>query len=455
VLVGAGDIARCDSDGDEETATLLDGIAGSIYTLGDNVYENGTAAEFASCYDPTWGRHKARTRPVSGNHDYQTADAAGYFGYFGAAAGDPTKGYYSYDLGAHWHVVVLNSECLAVGGCQASSPQEVWLRQDLAANAGRNVVAMWHKPRFSSGPHGDTTEMAAIWQALYDFGADVVLAGHDHHYERFAPQDPAAQLDPAYGIRSFVVGTGGTDLRPVGIAGPNSEALDDATWGVLKLTLHQSSYDWQFIPVAGQAFTDSGTDSVHGAPPTSTPTPTATATATATNTPVPTATNTPTPTATNTPTPTSTAVPTFTPSPSPSPTSIASPDNDGDGLSDDEELALGTDPNNPDTDDDGCRDGIELDPSPSLGGGRDPLYYWDFFDVDNGTHTGTRDARIDLRDALFILEHFGHNNVDMTDPILDREAPDVDKPWLSAQAFNGVTLLDALANLNQFGHHCD
>ena len=208
VLVGAGDIASCGSSGDEATAALLAGIDGTVFTLGDNVYDSGTAAEFATCYDPSWGRYRARTSPAPGNHDYVTANAAGYFGYFGAAAGDPSTGYYAYDLGG-WRVVAINSNCAAVGGCQAGSAQERWLRADLAAHPAACTLAYWHHPRFNSGEHGNSAEMQPIWQALYDAGAEVVLSGHDHHYERFAPQAPDGSSDPQRGIREFVVGTGG------------------------------------------------------------------------------------------------------------------------------------------------------------------------------------------------------------------------------------------------------
>lgn len=257
VLVGAGDIAACDSSGDEATAALLDAIDGTVFTLGDNVYNSGTRREFAECYDPTWGRHKGRTRPAPGNHDYGTAKASGYFGYFGEAAGDPGTGYYAYDLGA-WHIVVINSNCEPAGGCQAGSPQEAWLRADLAAHPVDCTLAYWHHPRFSSGPHGGTDEMRAIWQALYEQGADVVLAGHDHDYERFAPQDPDGNGDPQRGIREFVVGTGGRSHYRFGRIQPNSEARSSDTFGVLKLTLSAADYAWEFIPVDGKTFTDAG-----------------------------------------------------------------------------------------------------------------------------------------------------------------------------------------------------
>jgi hypothetical protein len=262
VLVGAGDIAGCSTSGDETTATILDTIQGTVITLGDNAYDSGTASEYTNCYDPSWGRNKARTHPAVGNHEYLTTGAAGYFGYFGAAAGDSTRGYYSYNLGA-WHIIVINSNCAPVGGCQTGSPQEKWLRADLAANPAACTLAYWHHPRFSSGQHGSNTFMQPIWQALYDAGADVVLNGHDHIYERFAPQDPSGQADPARGIREFVVGTGGRSHYTIGTAITNSEVRNRDTFGVLKMTLHTNSYDWTFVPEAGKTFTDSGSATCH------------------------------------------------------------------------------------------------------------------------------------------------------------------------------------------------
>lgn len=262
ILVGAGDIASCSSSGDEATAGLLDAIPGTVFTAGDNSNDEGTADQFLSCYEPTWGRHKARTRPSPGNHDYLTPSASGYFGYFGAAAGDPSKGYYSYDLGA-WHVVVLNGNCSKVGGCGAGSAQEQWLRADLAAHPAVCTLAYWHQPLFSSGGHGGDSAFRAFWQALYDYGADVVVNGHDHDYERFASQDPNGTLDWAKGIRQFVVGTGGKSHSAVGSAVANSEVRNSDTFGVLKLTLHSNGYDWEFVPQAGKTFTDSGSQSCH------------------------------------------------------------------------------------------------------------------------------------------------------------------------------------------------
>jgi len=265
VLVGAGDIADCSTASDSSTAALLDDIGGTVFTLGDNAYPSGTAANFRDCYTPTWGRHLARTRPAAGNHDYATQGAKGYFDYFGAAAGEPGKGYYSYDLGT-WHIVVLNSNCGPAGGCEVTSPQVVWLKADLAASDGKDVLAYWHKPLFSSGFHGASAKVHVLWQVLYDAGADVVLNGHDHDYERFAPQDPEGRLDADYGLREFVVGTGGTELRPRSTHAANSQVFS-TTHGLLRLTLHPGNYDWSFEPIAGSTFTDSGSAATHGPPP--------------------------------------------------------------------------------------------------------------------------------------------------------------------------------------------
>lgn len=260
VLVGAGDIADCaDLSGAEATAKLLDAIPGIVFTAGDNAYEQGTAEQFAKCYDPTWGRQKARTRPSVGNHEFHSGGATPYFDYFGAAAGDPKKGYYSYELGT-WHVVVLNSECLEVGGCQAGSVEEKWLQDDLRAHPGTCTLAYWHKPLFSSGAkHGNDPEIKPFWNDLYAAHVAVVLNGHDHDYERFAPQDPDGKADPGHGIREFVVGTGGKNHRPFGSALPNSETRNADAFGVLKLVLHAGSYDWQFIAEPGKPFADAGT----------------------------------------------------------------------------------------------------------------------------------------------------------------------------------------------------
>jgi hypothetical protein len=262
VLVGAGDISDCGSAKDEETATLLDAIPGTVVTLGDNAYTSGSAGQYRDCYDPTWGRHKSRTKPSAGNHEYETSGATGYFGYFGAKAGPAGKGWYSYDLG-RWHMIVLNSNCGDVG-CGPNSAQLTWLRADLAANAADHVIAYWHHPRFSSGEHGSSTASQALYQALYDFNADLVLVGHDHDYERFAPQTATGVANSARGIRQIVVGTGGRSHYPFpGAFVANSEAHNADTFGLLKLTLTATGYSWQFLPQAGATFADSGSTACH------------------------------------------------------------------------------------------------------------------------------------------------------------------------------------------------
>jgi hypothetical protein len=282
VLVGAGDIGSCANPGVKLTANLVElaGVDATVATFGDAAYPKGTDADFARCYDPYWGRFIDRTKPSPGNHEYETPGASGYFKYFGAAAGDPAKGYYSYDLGS-WHVISLNSNCSSVpGGCAAGSPQEQWLRADLAAHSNTCTLAYWHHPRFSSGFHGDETSVAPFWDALYQAGADVVLNGHDHNYERFAPQHPGGQADPTQGIREFVVGTGGAELRNFGSIKPNSEFRVAQRNGVIKMTLHPDSYDWQFI-TASDPMADSGTGQCHSA--TSVPITTTTTTTTTTS----------------------------------------------------------------------------------------------------------------------------------------------------------------------------
>ncbi len=263
VLVGAGDIADCrELPGAEATGKLIDQIPGTVMAVGDLADPNGSKEDFV-CYDKTWGRAKSRTKPAAGNHEYHASGATPYFDYFGSVAGDPGNGYYSYQLGT-WHIIVLNSECQDVGGCEAGSRQEKWLRADLAANPTACTLAYWHKPLFSSGAtHGNDPEIKPLWQALYDANADVVVNGHDHDYERFAPQSPDGVADPARGIREFVAGTGGRHERPFAEPKPNSELRNADTFGVLKLTLRQNAYDWQFIPVEGKSFTDSGSGTCH------------------------------------------------------------------------------------------------------------------------------------------------------------------------------------------------
>ena len=281
VLVGAGDIANCSRTQDSDTAALVSGIPGNVFTIGDNAYETGTAAEFG-CYDDTWGAFKARTRPAAGNHDFgngATPGATPYFDYFNGVgnqtgpAGDRALGYYSYNIGSGantWHVVVLNSECepstgyWLPGGCAAGSAQDLWLKADLADAPTNNIIAIWHKPRWSSS--GNHAHMQQLWQDLYDGGADILLGGHWHNYERLAPMDGSGAADPDFGVRQFVVGTGGAALSGFGTILPTSQVRNASTDGVIKFTLHESSYDWEFIPIAGQTFTDSGTTAVHDAP---------------------------------------------------------------------------------------------------------------------------------------------------------------------------------------------
>ena len=243
---------------------LLASSLTSVLVLGDAQYENGTLDKFRGSYDPTWGRLNAIAHPAVGNHEYETRDAVGYFQYVGSAAGDPTAGYYSFDIG-RWHLVALNSNCSKAGGCQTGSPQESWLRNDLQTHrAGVCTLAYWHHPRFSSGGHGNTISMQSIWQTLYQFGADVVLSGHDHDYERFAPQRAGGTADPERGIREFVVGTGGKNLTSFSrTVRPNSEVRNSETFGILRLTLHPRSYEWRFVSEQGGPFTDSGTAPCH------------------------------------------------------------------------------------------------------------------------------------------------------------------------------------------------
>lgn len=255
-LSGAGDIAKCPGQA-AATANLLATIPGTIFTLGDNVYPDGNAAMYSSCYGTTWGRHRSRTRPSPGNHDYLTAGALPYFNYFGSAAGPRGRGYYSYDLGA-WHIVSLNSEVAAYAG----SAQERWLRQDLATNPKKCTLAYWHKPLFSSGSMGASIGVRALWQALYDRGTELVMNGHDHHYERFAPQTPTGKAFPTHGIREFVVGTGGAPLLALKTTVGNSEFRYNKAHGVLKLTLSDGSYAWKFIAVSG-AVIDAGQSACH------------------------------------------------------------------------------------------------------------------------------------------------------------------------------------------------
>jgi hypothetical protein len=263
VLVGAGDIARCDASDDKATARLLEQTPGIVFTLGDNAYENGTEAELRDCYAPSWGRVLDRTRfAVAGNHDYGTPGAEPFKAYFGQAAVRDGATWFSEDVGS-WHVVVLDSNCADVkGGCGPDSPQVQWLRADLAAMTARCTLALWHQPRFSSGMHGDDADVGPFWDTLYAAGADLVLNGHDHDYERFAAQDPAGRADPERGITEIVVGTGGAELRDFGPGIPNTIVRSSIAHGVLVLTLHPSGWSFQFLSTDG-SFSDQGSGSCH------------------------------------------------------------------------------------------------------------------------------------------------------------------------------------------------
>jgi hypothetical protein len=251
-VTAVADVAGCDSQGDEATAAIVDTLPGLVLMAGDIAYEAGTRQQFADCYHPSWGKHRDRTRPAPGNHEYETERAAPYFEYFGALAGPSGLGYYSFDAGA-WHIVSLNSNI----DMSAGSPQEQWLRKDLAASSARCTLALWHHPLFTSGFHNANPAVAPLWRALQDAGAEIVLTGHDHHYERFAPQNVNGVADPR-GIRQFIVGNGGRSLFPALFAVANSEKRYDTGYGVLRLTLAADRYQWKFIPVTPGHFEDSG-----------------------------------------------------------------------------------------------------------------------------------------------------------------------------------------------------
>ena len=254
VIATAGDIANCSHDNDEATAQLLDSIAPDrVLTLGDNAYSSGTDAQFAGCYHPTWGRHKDKTHPSPGNHDYQTGGATGYFNYFGTAAGDPNKGYYAFDLGA-WRFYALNSNCSAVS-CAAGSAQEQWLRSDLAQHPRTCTAAFMHHPRFASGHSSsrrNNPSMAALFQAFYDGSGDLWLVGHNHQYERLTRLDPSGAIDLERGIRLFVVGTGGAALYEFGAPITGSEVRNNTTHGVLKLTFAKRATTGRSCPSRDQ-----------------------------------------------------------------------------------------------------------------------------------------------------------------------------------------------------------
>ena len=258
-LIAAGDAARCDGTIDEATAAEIETIPGMVAALGDNAYESGSPQDYAKCYDPSWGQFKDRTRPVPGNHEYQTPGAAGYFGYFGSSVGSLEHSWYAWDLGS-WRLYALDANCGQIGGCGPGSPELTWLTDDLAANPAHCVLAYWHQPRFSSGLHGNNPALDDIWRALSAAGADIVLNGHDHLYERFAQLDANGAPVPAGGTREFVVGTGGGNAYEFQAIRPGSEVRIAETFGVLRLTLDSGTYDWSFLPINGGTHTDSGTD---------------------------------------------------------------------------------------------------------------------------------------------------------------------------------------------------
>ncbi len=258
-VLTAGDIGLCDSPGVAATGSLLAADpAATVIVLGDNAYDKGSAEDYATCYDPYWGHARDRTLPVAGNHEYRTTDAAGYFGYFGDRAGTQEQPWQATDLGA-WRVYLLDSECGRDAPCSASD-QLAWLRADLAENPAACTLAAWHRPRFSSGPHGSNPSVDDLWRTFVEAGGDVVLAGHDHLYERFARLDAegrtVAEGEP--GARSFVVGTGGGQLYGVRTPLTNSEARGDASFGVLELVLRPGGYDWAFRAVLGEPYQDTG-----------------------------------------------------------------------------------------------------------------------------------------------------------------------------------------------------
>jgi acid phosphatase type 7 len=261
-LVGAGDIGRCDDRSDSKTARLVGKIPGTVFNLGDSAYPDGTREQFRNCYDPTWGKYKERTRPTAGNHDYHTAGAKPYFNYFRWRAGRP-RGYYSYDRGS-WHIVVLNSNCQEVGGCDWRSAQGRWLRRDLANHRARCTLAYFHHPLYASGRGEDSPEVKPFWHILYSHHADVILSGHAHRYERFARISPSGKRSSSRGIRQFIVGTGGARGEPQhGPDEPRVQAKKVGAPGVLKLELGSGFYHWKFVPVAGRNYTDSGRARCH------------------------------------------------------------------------------------------------------------------------------------------------------------------------------------------------
>ena len=265
VLIGAADIGVCGSAGAAATGRLLDSQPqGTVFAAGDLAYEHGTADQFLNCYGPNWGRHKNRTRPAPGNHEYESPGATPYFDYFGAFAGPPGLGYYRYSSGS-WQIYSLNSNMEAA----SRTTEREWLRSELAVQPSTCSLAYFHHPLFSSGPHGlepPVPIVQGLWEELYNAGVEIVIVGHDHLYERFAPQSPDGRSDPEYGIRQFTVGTGGAPPALAFRRAPNSELLL-STFGLLRLTLESGSYRWDFLSAEGGAVLDSGSGRCHAAGP--------------------------------------------------------------------------------------------------------------------------------------------------------------------------------------------
>lgn len=261
ILLAAGDIGDCSSDGARLTAQLIASRPGTVAALGDTAYPYGSTDNFARCYDPTWGLFKVRTRPAIGNHEYLTENAGPYFTYFGRKAASP-GGYYSYTLG-RWHIIAINSNCDEIGGCGAGSAQLRWLRNNLASHPARCTLAYWHHARFSSGLHGSNEFMQPIWATLAKAGVDIVLSGHDHHYQRYAPLNAAGKVDWKRGMREFVVGTGGGPLYPVAGTTAGSRKIIAFRWGVLRLKLDDNRAYWRFLSTPSGRILDSGSSGCH------------------------------------------------------------------------------------------------------------------------------------------------------------------------------------------------
>lgn len=265
VVHGVADMTQCrGSNGDVEVAAMLEQSPGTILAAGDLAYPDASIDDFQQCFDPLYRSMAGRIRPAPGNleYDYGTQDAAGYYGYFESVTGVRPEPWYSFDQ-AGWHVISLNSNCKSIGGCREGSAQLQWLRDDLAAHPAECTLVYWHHPLFSSGHHGSDGRTSTMFEAIYAAGAEIVLSGHDHTYERFAPQAPGGVADPTRGIRYFVVGTGGKSLYEAGTPAANSEYFDNSSFGALELTLGDGVYSWQFRSTGTGTNADSGSGTCH------------------------------------------------------------------------------------------------------------------------------------------------------------------------------------------------